>query len=114
MARDTGRTDPSNIEPPRTEPPPAGAQKPRGRLGLFLPFILLLVVAVLGTAGWFYIRDRATREIDGWLGREAAAGRSWTCADRAITGYPFRLELRCASLKLARQDGSFTLGPITA
>jgi hypothetical protein len=129
MARDTGQTDPSNIDPsdldqsrtdlPRSAVAPgdlpcAPAPKPRSRLGVFLPFALLLVVAVLWTAGWFYIRDRATREMDGWLAREAAAGRAWTCADRSISGYPFRLELRCASLTLARQDGRFTLGPITA
>lgn len=84
------------------------------RFGLFLPFILLAVVAVLWSAGWFYLRDRAGREIDAWLTREAAAGRTWTCADRSISGYPFRLELRCASVALARADGGFTLGPFTA
>ena len=46
------------------------------RFGLFLPFILLAVVAVLWSAGWFYLRDRAGREIDAWLTREAAAGRT--------------------------------------
>jgi hypothetical protein len=84
------------------------------RLGLFLPFIGLAAVAVLWSAGWLYLRDRAGREIDAWLAREAAAGRSWTCADRSLTGYPFRLELRCASVALARADGGFTLGPFTA
>lgn len=93
-------------------PPPASRR--RGRLGLFLPFILLGLVVALWSAGWFYVRDRAGREIDGWLAREAAAGRAWTCADRSITGYPFRLELRCGSLALARSDGGFTLGPLTA
>jgi hypothetical protein len=85
----------------------------RGRLGLFLPFILLALAALLWSAGWFYIRDRAGREIDAWLAREASAGRAWTCADRSITGYPFRLELRCGSVALARSDGGFTLGPLT-
>ena len=84
------------------------------RLGLFVPSILLLAVALLWTAAWFWIRDRAGSEMDGWLASEAAAGRTWTCADRSITGYPFRIELRCASLRFARSDSRFTLGPLTA
>ena len=90
---------------------PAG--KRLSRTGLFLPYILLLVVVVLWSAGWFWVRGKAGSEMDAWLAREAAAGRSWTCADRSITGYPFRIELRCASLAFARADSRFTLGPLT-
>ncbi|KAB1075585.1 DUF2125 domain-containing protein [Methylobacterium planeticum] len=131
MARDTGQTELPSTELPQADrapgdlrvpgdretvgrPPRGPAPKPRSRLGLFLPFLLLLAAAIAWTAGWFYIRDRAAREIDGWQAREAAAGRTWTCRDRSITGYPFRLELRCAALSLVRQDGRFTLGPVTA
>ncbi|MCE4222558.1 DUF2125 domain-containing protein [Methylobacterium sp. C25] len=98
---------------PNTEPSPAKGRR-RSRIGLFLPYILLLLLALLWSAGWFWIRGKAASEMDAWLGREAAAGRNWTCADRTITGFPFRIELRCASLKFARSDGGFTLGPITA
>lgn len=84
------------------------------RLGLFLPYILLLVLALAWTAGWFWIRGKAVSEMDAWLAREAEKGRQWTCTDRSITGFPFRLELRCTSLSFARADGSFTLGPVTA
>lgn len=97
---------------PRTEPTPT-VSKRRSRVGLFLPYILLLLLALLWSVGWFWIRAKAASEMDGWLAREAAAGRTWTCADRAITGYPFRLELRCSSLKFARSDGGFSLGPLT-
>lgn len=83
------------------------------RIGLFLPYALLLAVVVAWSAGWFWIRDRAAREMDAWQSEEAAAGRTWTCADRSITGYPFRIELRCASLAFARSDSRFTLGPLT-
>ncbi|MGY2047497.1 DUF2125 domain-containing protein [Methylobacterium sp. JK268] len=86
----------------------------RGRIALFTPFILLLLVAVLWSAGWFWIRGRAEREIDGWFAREARAGRTWTCADRALTGFPFRLELRCAGLRFSRSDVAFTVGPLVA
>lgn len=92
----------------------AVAPKQRSRIWLYLPFILLLVLAVAWSAGWFWIRDRAASEMDAWLAREAAAGRNWTCAERRILGFPFRLELQCSALGLARADGGFTLGPVSA
>ncbi len=97
-----------------SSPIPGGpADRPRRRIGLFLPYILLAALVVVWSVGWFLIRARAQSEMDGWLAQEAKAGRQWTCADRSITGYPFRLELRCASLRFARSDGSFSLGPLT-
>ena len=93
---------------------PPGPSAPRSRLGLFLPYILLAIVVVGWSGGWFWIRARAAGEIDGWIAREAAAGRAWTCADRALGGYPFRIELRCSAVTLERADGRFRLGPSTA
>ena len=97
-------------EPDAIDPP----LRRRSRVGLFLPYVLLLALAVMWSAGWVYIRARAASELDAWLAREAAAGRTWTCADRSLTGYPFRLELRCSSVAFARADGRFTVGPLTA
>lgn len=94
-------------------PDPTAGKRP-SRTGLYLPYILLLALVLIWSAGWFWIRGRAESEMDAWLAREAAAGRTWTCADRSITGYPFRIELRCASLAFARADSRFTLGPLTA
>ncbi len=111
MAQDGAQQTSPAAGPPGT---PRAAGPRRGRLGLYLPFILLALLAVLWSAAWLYIRNRAATEMDAWLAREAAAGRSWTCADRTITGYPFRLELRCGGLSFARSDGTFSLGPVTA
>ena len=86
----------------------------RSRRGLFLPYIVLALLAVAWSAGWFWLRGRAEGEMDAWLAREATAGRTWTCDDRSITGYPFRIEVRCAAVTLSRSDGSFRLGPTTA
>lgn len=106
MDQDPARQDGTADAPPRAVR--------RSRLGLFLPFTLLLIAAVAWSAGWFWIRGRAGQEIDGWLAREATAGRTWTCQDRSLTGYPFRIELRCTGLTLDRSDGRFRLGPLTA
>ena len=92
---------------------PSGRVAGRSRRGLFLPYILLAVVVVAWSIGWVWIRSRAASEIDGWTAREAAAGRNWACADRSLTGYPFRIELRCSAVTLERSDGRFRLGPST-
>ncbi|WP_232630615.1 DUF2125 domain-containing protein [Methylobacterium sp. Leaf118] len=97
------------------QPIPGGpTARPRWRIGLFLPFLLLAALVLAWTIGWFVIRAKAQSEMDAWFAREAQAGRDWTCTDRSITGFPFRLELRCASVRFARSDSRFTLGPITA
>ena len=33
--------------------------------------------------------------IDAWLDREARLGRTWTCPNREIGGFPFRIEVNC-------------------
>ena len=48
----------------------------RFRLGLFLPYVLLALIVIAWSAGWFWLRGRAATEIDGWMAREAAAGRA--------------------------------------
>lgn len=91
----------------------AALTRRRGRLGLFLPYVLLAILVAAWSGAWFWIRGKAEHEMDAWMAREAAAGRTWTCQDRSVTGYPFRIELRCSALTLARSDGSFRLGPTT-
>ena len=97
----------------RTKPEAARPTPRRSRRALFLPYIALAVLALVWSAGWFWLRGKAEGEMDAWMAREAAAGRTWTCDQRSITGYPFRIELRCASLALSRSDGGFRLGPTT-
>lgn len=72
----------------------------QNRFWLYAPPLLLLLLAVAWSAFWFYARGRAASEIDAALAREAERGRTWTCADRTIGGYPFRIELRCNALTL--------------
>src|SRR4029453_19563662 len=71
---------------------PAARRRPRP---LFLPFILVVLLAVGGTAVWFYAGGRAQEEIAAWRAREAKAGRTQDCASQSIAGYPFRIEVRC-------------------
>ncbi len=70
------------------------------RLWLYGPFLLLVGLIAAWSAFWFYARARAAAEIDAALAREVSRGRTWTCADRSITGFPVRIELRCSALSL--------------
>ncbi|AWB21388.1 DUF2125 domain-containing protein [Methylobacterium currus] len=110
---------PTTVGPTDDTPPSQSAGRGPGRgpglrLGLFAPFALLLLLALVWSAGWFWLRGRAEGEIDAWFTREAQAGRQWTCADRSLTGFPFRFELRCTQLGFARSDVRFTTGPLVA
>lgn len=72
----------------------------RSRFWLYTPFVLLLLVAVAWSVAWFLIRSRAAETLDTWLAQEAQKGRQWTCTDRTIAGYPFRIEIVCDTLEL--------------
>jgi len=72
----------------------------RSRFWLYGPFMLLVVLAAGWSAFWFYARGRIATEIDTALAREVERGRTWTCTDRSIGGFPFRIELRCNALSL--------------
>jgi hypothetical protein len=70
--------------------------RPRRRW-LYIPFILLALVAAGWSALWFYGRSRINVEIDNFFARQATAGRDWSCPDRVISGFPFRIEGRCSN-----------------
>jgi hypothetical protein len=73
------------------DPKPA----PRRRLWLFVPFALLVAMAVIWTGLWFYAVSRAESALAGWRAREAKSGRSYECGSQSISGFPFRIEVRC-------------------
>ena len=68
----------------------------RRRLWLFVPFALLVALAVIWTGLWFYAVSRAETAIAGWRAREAKSGRSYECGSRVDLGFPFRIEVRCS------------------
>src|SRR5262245_1288137 len=68
----------------------------RRRWPLFLPFVLVVVLAAGWTGVWFYAAARAETEIAAWRERERQAGREQQCASQSIGGYPFRIEVLCS------------------
>jgi hypothetical protein len=73
------------------------AQPPKrySRFGLYVPIFALLVLAIGWSIFWYTSATITGREVGAWIKREAADGRNWTCSDRSVGGYPFRIEITC-------------------
>lgn len=85
-------------------------QPPRRRLWpVLLPLTLVVALAAIWTGLWFYAASAAERAIDGWRAREAKSGRTYQCAEEAIGGFPFRIEVRCSSPNAELRSGGTPL-----
>jgi hypothetical protein len=76
----------------------------RRRWPVFLPFALVVILAVLWAGGWFYIAARAPDAIAQWRAREAREGRIYGCGTQSIAGFPFRIEVRCSDPSVELSD----------
>lgn len=76
---------------------PSARPTRRRRLRPVLAAVAVVVALALGWVWiWYYAASVAERTLAGWIDREAAAGRVYSCAAQSIGGFPFRLEARCA------------------
>jgi hypothetical protein len=77
--------------------------------------ILLLIAAAAWSAFWFYAVSQAEVKANAWRAQEAKSGRSYDCAKQSISGYPFRLEVRCdgARVALTSQTAGAASAPVT-
>jgi hypothetical protein len=71
------------------------AMKKVSRRGLYLPVFALLILGLAWTGLWFYGRSKVSELLDQFFLNQAKIGRNWSCPERSISGYPFRIELRC-------------------
>jgi hypothetical protein len=60
-----------------------------------LILIVLLVTAGFLTGFWFYATRTASHALDAWMATELTQGRHWTCPGRAVTGFPFAIDVTC-------------------
>ena len=97
-------------------PEPVRSRTSRWRI--FLPSAILLLLFAGLAVFWVWASWRVGQEMDSWLDREARLGRTWTCPDRSIGGFPFRIELRCNTPSFEGQRGERAvrglLGQVTA
>lgn len=87
------------------ETSPQEEKKRPSRLGLYLPFGALCLLVAGWCAFWFFTAEAANRVIDGALIRESSRGRDWTCPNRQLGGFPFRIEIRCDAPRVALKRG---------
>jgi hypothetical protein len=96
-----------------------GSSRRRGfRWGLYLPLILLALVVVAWSGFWLVARSLVSNGIDNAMDEARARGDVWTCTDRSISGYPFRIEVRCKDVTLTRNSTAgvvrLSSGPLVA
>lgn len=82
----------------------------RHRVGPWARWVLAgaaLLLIALGWSGlWYYAATVAARTLSGWVAREAAAGRIYSCVSQDIAGFPFAIEVHCNGAA-----GTFKSGP---
>jgi hypothetical protein len=77
------------------------APRRRSLWRLFIMPILLVIAAVAWSAFWFYAASEVDVKADAWRAQEAKSGRIYDCAKRSVSGFPFRLEVRCNGASVA-------------
>ena len=86
------------------------APRRRPLWGLFIAPALLLIAAIVWSAFWFYAASQVDVRADAWRAQEAKTGRIYDCGSNSVSGFPFRLEVRCsdAGVKLVSQVKLFS------
>jgi hypothetical protein len=82
----------------------APARKP-SRAGLYGPFIVAAILAILWSGVWFWARGEAERRLDAAAAGLRSEGYVVSWSDRRLHGYPFRLDIDFTDLKLAEPSG---------
>jgi hypothetical protein len=84
------------MQPPRRRTvKPAPAAMPRVWRRISLSLAALVVAGLAWTGLWYLAASVAERTLAGWMTREAAAGRVYSCGTQSIGGFPLRIEARC-------------------
>ena len=75
------------------------------RLGLYVPFVVLLAFALAWSVGWLWLRAEVLRGMDAARQSMAGSGRELDWASRSISGYPFRLDVTLTNPRLGDLSG---------
>ncbi|WP_411287492.1 DUF2125 domain-containing protein [Phenylobacterium sp.] len=77
----------------------------RRRLGLYLPFVLLLAAVAGWTAYWLYARSETRVRMDAAVASLKAAGYEVSWGERGIGGYPFRMNVTLTDARVREPSG---------
>jgi hypothetical protein len=58
----------------------------------------VILLAALWSGLWYVSASVADRALSGWVEREAAAGRAYSCGSETIGGFPFDVRARCTDV----------------
>jgi hypothetical protein len=95
----------SKSAPPPLPLPDLDPPRKYGRLGLYLPFVVALVAIVAWSGFWLYVRSQAEGRIEAGADQLRQAGYEVSWKSRAITGYPFRLNVTLTDARLREPSG---------
>jgi hypothetical protein len=79
-------------------------RKPR-RLGLYAPFVLLIVAIAAWSFGWMRMRDEVFRHMDDYARAAAETGWRLDWKSRSLSGFPFRLDLDVSAPRAVEASG---------
>ena len=90
--------------------PSAGAAPPA--LADLAPVTAVILLAVLWSGLWYVSASIADRALAGWVEREAAAGRVYSCGSETIGGFPFSIRADCidATAEIKNSQPPYGLG----
>ncbi len=96
--------------------PEVGRARPRR-----WPILATLIIAVVCAGGWallwYYSASVADRTLAGWVEREAAAGRVYSCCSQSIGGFPLSIQAHCddatAEIKNSQPPYAFEAKSVT-
>jgi hypothetical protein len=83
---------------------PLAARKPR-RLGLYLPFLLLLLAAVAWTVFWLWARGEVEKRMDATVADLGRSGYQIAWSRRTLGGYPFRMDVSLSDARIHDPSG---------
>jgi hypothetical protein len=92
---------------------PLAPRKPR-RLGLYLPFVLLLLAAIAWTLFWLWTRGEVQKRMDASVADLNRAGYQVSWSRRTLGGYPFRMDVSLADAKIHDPSGWGLQAPLLA
>ena len=76
-----------------------------GRLGLYIPFALLILAAIAWSAFWLWSRGEVRSRMDAAVADLARAGYQVSWKDRSQGGYPFRMDLTLHDVRIREPSG---------